>query len=323
MIVVFINSWMVQAVFINRYGRTSWTDVGIAFVDMMILLFMSNAFSESLNTNLQPFFIAAGFLSLTLVLQYLIVYSRTHLAVDKRIAGVFVLILGIRTIALLVAGAVTLKVGVPVALVGVMVSWIAPSFTGLFTRQHPIIFSHLLERLTLLTIIVFGETIVGIAAFFTREAISVTSILIFAIIASLFFTYITEFDHLIDEHRSGETGNLLIYLHYPIIFGLSMVTVAVRFISEPDANMVFSVSFLYAGIGLMQFGIWTATRYNKAEFSTAKQLGWWFSITTVVGFVVCLLLANFFTIVVVTAIATISACAGLVKYLADRVSVPQ
>ena len=105
-------------------------------------------------------------------------------------------------------------------------SWILPSFTGKYTnKKHPIIFSHLLERLTLLIIITFGETIIGIADYFKPSNSSINSIFVFFTVASLFFAYIAEFDHLIEEKKTGQTGNLLIYLHYFILFGLSLITV--------------------------------------------------------------------------------------------------
>lgn len=75
-VIVFINSWMFQMVFTNRYGESSWTNVTFTFVDMAILLYMSNAFPDTFNQDLRTFFIAAGLLSLTLCLQYLIVYYR-------------------------------------------------------------------------------------------------------------------------------------------------------------------------------------------------------------------------------------------------------
>ncbi|WP_298490993.1 low temperature requirement protein A [Lactobacillus sp.] len=67
----------------------------------------------------------------------------------------------------------------------------------------------MLERLTLLTIITFGETIIGITDYFKPSEFSINSILVFIAVASLFFTYITEFDHLIEEKMIGQTGKLI------------------------------------------------------------------------------------------------------------------
>lgn len=53
-VIIFINSWMVQSVFTNRYGKSSWSDIGFAFVDMMIVLYMSNSFSSNIPATCIP-----------------------------------------------------------------------------------------------------------------------------------------------------------------------------------------------------------------------------------------------------------------------------
>ena len=73
-VIVFINSWMVQMVFTNRHGKISGTNVIFSFVDMAILLYMSNSFSTTFDWHLAIFFIAAGLLSLTLCIQYVLVW---------------------------------------------------------------------------------------------------------------------------------------------------------------------------------------------------------------------------------------------------------
>lgn len=85
-VIVFINSWMIQSVFTNRYGESTWTDIAFYFVDMMVLLYMTNSFSATSFRDMRIFFIAAGILSFTLMLQYLIVYFKTSEIVDKKIA---------------------------------------------------------------------------------------------------------------------------------------------------------------------------------------------------------------------------------------------
>lgn len=309
-VIVFINSWMVQTVFTNRYGSSSWSDMFYAFVDMAIVLYMSNSFSGSLTYDLHPFFIAAGLLSATLLAQYLGVRLKTAARIDQQIATVFIYILLIRTCTLLIAGFIPEPIGIPLALVGIISSWIAPSFTGKYTKHHPIIFSHLVERLSLLTIIMFGETIVAIAGYFTKQTLSIGSVMVFAVVVALFFTYIAEFDHLINNQRRGETGNLLIYLHYPIIFGLSLITVALNFVGELDHNFDFPVTMLYLGLFLFYTGISLATRFNRQPFGHGSFTRVIFILSWIVAFAAALMAENFYTIVTITLVDTL-----LISYL--------
>lgn len=93
----------------------------------------------------------------------------------------------------------------------------------------------------------------------------------FIIVATLYFSYIVEFDHLINENKRHETGNVLIYLHYFILFGLSMITVSLKFIDEATANHQFAVSCLYLGILFFYIGIFLANHYNHSSVRQASR----------------------------------------------------
>lgn len=164
----------------------------------------------------------------------------------------------------------------------------------------------------------FGETIVGIADYFTQQTLSWPSILIFIIVAGLFFTYIVEFDHLIDEHRAKETGNLLIYLHYFVLFGLSMVTVALRFINEPEASHVFAVTFLYAGISLFYIGLAIANYYNHRHLRVSPAVRAVFIAVTLVGYLVLLGVHSFAFLTLVGALVALINAGTLVRFLIRR-----
>jgi low temperature requirement protein LtrA len=71
--------------------------------------------------------------------------------------------------------------------------------------------------------------------------------------------------HLIEEKKTGQTGNLLIYLHYFILFGLSLITVSLKFISEKEANSLFAISCLYGGMLLFYIGITIAITFNMPQ----------------------------------------------------------
>lgn len=315
-IIVFINSWMVQTVYTNRYGQPSWTDVIFTFTDMMIVLYLSNSFNKWQNH--QRFFLAASLLSFTLCLQYLITYRKSNQLDDRKIATIFSLILGFRAISLLLGGLIPTISGVYIALIGTLISWIAPGLTGTYTKKHPIIFSHLLERLTLLIIITFGETIVGIAPYFTPEHFSIWSILIFMIVANLFFTYITEFDHLIETQRPNETGNLLIYLHYLILFGISLITVALHFIDDRIANKLFATIYLYSGLLLFYSGIIIASYYNRFQFKLTKSTAIGVFAIVGCGLVIILSKPNMMMLTVTSALVTSLVTALVLKKLIKR-----
>lgn len=307
---------MIQSVFTNRYGKSSWTDVTFYFINMVILLYMTNSFDNTSLANMTTFFLAASLLSFSLLLQYLVVYLKSNNQVDKNIAKAFCEILLLRAIVLLIGGLFNYSWAQAIAIIGIIISWILPAFTGKYTRKHPIIFSHLLERLTLLIIITFGETIIGISDYFKPGTFSVNSVLIFVIVAALFFAYITEFDHLIEEKRTNETRNTLIYLHYLILFGLSLVTVSLKFISEKDANMSFVISCLYGGMLLFYCGLIIAKPYNKKRYQNVKPFDLLIMLLALIlGYVISLIFQSFEVIVIVATVVSLLNAAMRVKRL--------
>lgn len=299
-VIIFINSWMVQTVFTNRYGIGSWADIAFYFIDMMILLYMSNSFDTNNLTEMKILFISAGLLSLTLASHYLINYFQTRNKIDQNISRAFFLILIFRGLTLIVGGLLDNIPGFVLAVIGIIFSWLMPTLTEKYTIKHPVIFPHLLERLNLLVIIIFGETIIGIADYFRPKTFSLYSILIFLMVALLFFTYALQFDKLTNEDQDDVTGNVLIYLHYLIIFGISLITVGIKFIHEADANSWFAVLCLYCGIGLFYLGLLFATRYNKIQYKLKKSTIFVFLTTTLIGVISCLIWSSFEVITILT-----------------------
>lgn len=142
---------------------------------------------------------------------------------------------------------------------------------------------------------------------------SIYSLLIFVSVVSLFFTYIVEFDHLVEEKRTGETGNLMIYLHYFILFGISLFTVALKFISEESAQPFFTASCLYGGIFLFYIGLWLANRYNRIIIN-GRVVGF-FIATTIAGFLAASLWPSFATLTISIAVVTLANAACLTHYM--------
>lgn len=110
-VIVFINSWMFQSVFTNRYGQSTWKDIIFYFLDMMIVLYMANAFTENPAYSLQSFFFAAGLLSCSLMIEYLLIYFTSHNQADRNIARAFALILLLRTTTLFIGGFINNHIG--------------------------------------------------------------------------------------------------------------------------------------------------------------------------------------------------------------------
>ena len=260
---VIINSWMIQTIYTNRYGTNSLFNMVIMFINMGLMLFISNM----IGYNWQQWFYytcwAVGTLTLTLFFQYLVEFFRKSTDnTDRESIKGFLWLTGLQSLGVYLAALFPIYVGVYIFIASILLTFIVPIFVITKDEHFQVDLPHLIERVSLLVIITFGEMVVGLASFFTIEDFSIYSVLNFVIMVSLFLFYFGEFDHAIDE-GSNQKGVFIIYSHYPILIGLMLMTVSMGFLLNPEANPLVAISFFYIGIGLFQAAVLANGPYNK------------------------------------------------------------
>jgi len=262
-VMVIINSWMIQTIYTNRYGTNSLFNMVIMFINMGLMLFMSNM----IGYNWQQWFYytcwAVGTLTLTLFFQYLVEFFRKSTDnTDRESIKGFLWLTGLGSLGVYLAALFPIYVGVYIFIASILLTFIVPIFLITKDEHFQVNLPHLIERVSLLVIITFGEMVVGLASFFTVENFSIYSVLNFVIMLSLFLFYFGQFDHAIDE-GSSQKGLFVIYSHYPIFIGLMLMTVSMGYLLNPEANLLVAISFFYIGIGLFQAAVLANGPYNK------------------------------------------------------------
>ena len=262
-VMVIINSWMIQTIYTNRYGTNSLFNMVIMFINMGLMLFMSNM----IGYNWQQWFYytcwAVGTLTLTLFFQYLVEFFRKSTDnTDRESIKGFLWLTGLGSLGVYLAALFPIYVGVYIFIASILLTFIVPIFLITKDEHFQVNLPHLIERVSLLVIITFGEMVIGLVNFFTVENFSIYSVLNFVIMLSLFLFYFGEFDHAIDE-GSNQKGLFIIYSHYPIFIGLMLMTVSMGFLLNPEANLLVAISFFYIGIGLFQAAVLANGPYNK------------------------------------------------------------
>lgn len=306
-LLVLVNSWMIQTVYTNRYGKNSLFNMVIMFINMGLLLFISNMIGHDWQLYFHSFCWAVGTLTLTLFFQYLVEYYRqsTDASNRKSIKG-FLWMTGLRTFGVYLAALLPINLGIYVFVLSILLTFIMPITMTRKAKHFQINLPHLIERISLLVIITFGEIIMGLANFFTIEKFSIYSVLYFIIMLSLFMFYFGQFDHAIDE-ASNQKGIFLIYSHYPIFIGLIMMTVSMSFLLSPEANHLFVTSFFYMGIGLFQSAVLANGPYNKDYLRYSKGFYWVQAALYLIALILSLIFAS--NPMIVVTIATILALA--------------
>ena len=269
-VLVLTDSWMIQTIYTNRYGKNSLFNIVIMFIKMGLLLFIANMIGPDWQQYFHYLCWAIGTLTLTLFFQYLVEFFRKSTDdVNRESIKDFLWITGLGSLGVYLAALLPIYVRVYVLFASILLTFIAPIFLITKDEHFQVNFPHLIERVSLLVIITFGEMVIGLASFFTAENFSIYSVLNFIIMLSLFLFYFGEFDHAIDG-GSSQKGLFLIYSHYPIFIGLMLITVSMGFLLNPEANLLTAISFFYIGIGLFQAAVLANGPYNKHYLSYSK-----------------------------------------------------
>ncbi|WP_099811208.1 low temperature requirement protein A [Streptococcus suis] len=275
-LIIFVNSWMVQTVFTNRFGSNSLRNIIFMFLQMICLSVASSAVAGDWQTSFVWIFLPMAIISLLLLVQYILEYFQTSNDADRSLMKQFFYILGLRSVMLFLSLFFPYEIGMWIALVGILSTWLLPGLLSDPNRGFvsadlsSVNFPHLIERLSLLVIITFGESLIGISEHFSPENFSWESIAIFITLTNLFMVYIVEMDHLLDVERE-ETGIRAIYSHYPILFGLSLITIALSFFGNGDMNAQYTVFYFYGGLVLFILGLLQHNVYNKQGRILSKQ----------------------------------------------------
>ena len=271
-ILVLIDSWMIQTDYTNRYGKNSLFNMVIMFIKMGILLFIANMMGPDWQQYFHYLCWAIGTLTLTLFFQYLVEFFRKSTDdVNRESIKGFLWITGLGSLGVYLAALLPLPIYVRVYIffASILLTFIMPIILLSKDKHYQVNLPHLIERISLLVIITFGEMVIGLVNFFTVENFSIYSVLNFVIMLSLFLFYFGQFDHAIDE-KSNQKGLFLIYSHYPIFIGLMLMTVSMGFLLNPEANLLVAISFFYIGIGLFQAAVLANGPYNKNYLRYSK-----------------------------------------------------
>ena len=269
-VMVIINSWMIQTIYTNRYGTNSLFNMVIMFIKMGLLLFIADMMGPDWQQYFHYLCWAIGTLTFTLFLQYLVEFFRKSTDnTDRESIKGFLWLTGLQSLGVYLAALFPIYVGVYIFIASILLTFIVPIFLITKDEHFQVNLPHLIERVSLLVIITFGEMVIGLVNFFTVENFSIYSVLNFVIMLSLFLFYFGEFDHAIDE-GSNQKGLFIIYSHYPIFIGLMLMTVSMGFLLNPEANLLVAISFFYIGIGLFQAAVLANGPYNKNYLRYSK-----------------------------------------------------
>ncbi|MCY7007761.1 low temperature requirement protein A [Fusobacterium simiae] len=319
-VISWINVWMIQAVFNNRYGDDDTIDQLFLYFDVFLLVYLLNSTSENFREVFFNYNLLIVIITFSQIAQYIRQFFKRKEEAHTSLVMSFVYIFLIKIIFIGIGIIIPYEIGLPLVVIGTLLSWLLPLAFIKPMKKYPVNFPNLVERMTLLIIIAFGETITGMIPYFKTSSL-ITTFLIFSSVVSLFYFYKMYFDNIINTDNPSSTGTGLIYLHYLILIGIEGLTVTIEFINEPNliVNNVFLVSFLYAGLFVFYSGILLHYQYNKETHRFNKHCIIQHYIILLIGFLISLYFKdNHFLILITVTVINVFAALNIWKFVRNK-----
>lgn len=290
-----IQAWLYMTNYVNRYGTWTWWEYLFAAVNMMATVYMVNSISPASRWDG-----IAGTWNLSLIIALSCVWAMYFIRLrmgcrDTNAARNSCMILTI------VIALYTVTCIGAFHHVHWMIVWLGSlaTITGMFLpfaiRGHfdasIISFPHLAERFELLTIITFGEGVVGMTSYFDVHHLTVQPALVFALILLMFGCYVIQLHVLCEHHRVSRSLRLM-FSHYFIVISINLVTVALGLLHNSEANRMFVAVLAIVSLALFFAAIYSDSTYYRADVHFTARDGVLCALWLAVGGAMMVLLRN-------------------------------
>ena len=283
---VFFSIWIYHTLFTNRFFDQKWYQYVFLFVDMFLILYLSKAINGEFQETFVPFVATTTVIFISIILQYVISYKFVDHSIDFRFLKIYTS--GLIFTVILSVISIVLPTGINfwVYFVGILISAVYPALFARTSKQNPLEFKHLSERLSLFMILLFGEGIVQIVNNMELTHFKILDIVYFLMIISLFVIYAFHYRGSLDQEKDEATGFLTIYLHLFLIYSANFIFLIMnKGLSNHPLSFAEGIGYTIA-FCVFLFGVFFDTILHR-KFTEKK--GIYISIicaTTLIGFAI-------------------------------------
>ncbi|MDM5200442.1 low temperature requirement protein A [Fictibacillus enclensis] len=242
-------AWTGQTMFVNRFGEDSSYQRIFMILQMVFVLTMISSLSVDFDNYYLSFLI--GYLGLRGLTAIQLVIQNVEEGEVKRVAWYLgrTFWIGIAVSALSLFFDSWVRYAVLYA--GIVIDMLMPIVGRHHLRKGPPNTAHLLERFGLLTLILFGETVVSTLAVMQPQkgdwnSISF-SIRSFILIIAMWWQYFDNVEKKVNKEIQT-AGQTIIYGHLFILMSLSMIAASIQLLYLHEVDYSFIVYFIFGSV---------------------------------------------------------------------------
>lgn len=271
---VILQAWLYFTNYVNRYGQWKWYDYLMVCVNMVAVIYMANTISLDWARTYFVFDISMLITLLTVVVLYSIQAKKEQSM--KGAAGNSISILSVVCTIYVVAIICSIlnfsfsEYVLGLNVLAILTGAFLPFFLKGNFDKSIINFPHLVERFELLTIITFGEAVVGLTHFFDIFNSNAVPILVFLIVIAMFGSYVIQIHRLV-QHNRVERSLGLMFSHYFIIISINLVTVAFELIHSGSVDYLFVSMLMIVSLVIFYISIMANRQYYRQNIKLTKK----------------------------------------------------
>lgn len=257
-VIMVMQIWLYQALYINRFGKSRIIDTIGLLISMYAMTYLANNINTEWSVIFRTFNSAVVLIVAGLIWQYLC-GSGKHPMRDHDVRA-FAVTLILELIAVLSGLLIGYHYGIFLCVLGGLIGFLMPLAVYQQFVPKNVNFPHLVERLGLIIIITFGESLVNITRYFNGSIIQLFPALIFVLLVTMFGAYIIQ-DELLINHHQRSRGFVLMYSHVFMVISLLSMTAGLDYLAESGVSrlnlwLLLSISILGYYLCLVAKGVY-------------------------------------------------------------------
>ncbi len=260
-VVIFVlQIWLYQTVYINRFGTSRIIDTVGLLISMFAAIYLANNINTEWQLTFQVFNLSVALTVVNLIFQYSF-GSATHLKKNRDVQA-FVITLSLEFFLVVTGLIIGYQYGIYLCIAGGLIGFLMPLVMYRMFRPEQVNFPHLIERLSLIIIITFGETLVNITHYFKGAIYSPLAISIFLGVAALFGIYTLLVERFLNHHQHTR-GFIAMYTHVVMIISLLSITAGIIYMTDEEVARLFLSCFIVANLIVFYLCLWLYSFYNQ------------------------------------------------------------
>lgn len=264
--IMLIKLWYHETMYLNKYGERDLMDIVTIILNMFVIGYMARELTLDWQMTYVSFNVLFLLSNVSVLLQYVLrarrlgafsqtmIYHMKDIGVDMAVQIIWFIWLTVNP---------HMNIFWAYLLYGM--SFLFVYLTRAKKEDDKANFPHLVERVQLITIIYFGETLIASIKTFDLATHFPEAVISFAMIGLMFIGYITQ-TAVIMKHHQERTGLQMVYVHIALLIGILFTTLMIEMAG--DSHHFHDMKpLLILGLSLFYGSLQLPAPYNRKDLA--------------------------------------------------------